>query len=108
MKLYPKCHTYWEIDGEKIENKRIQGTAYTSTGYLLPCCWCDTADQKDLKQIQMYGFYEPDLKVSNVDSIREDILKSPEWYHFHETLRTNPTAAPDICKNKCGEDETIL
>ena len=108
MKLYPKCHPYWEIDGNIVQNNQIRALSYTSQGYLLPCCWCDTADQTCLKQIQMYGFYEPDLKVSNVNSVEEDILKSPEWYHFHETLRTNPIAAPDICKKKCGKNETIL
>ena len=103
MKLYPKCHPYWEIDGEVIENKKIQGTAYTAEGYLLPCCWCDMHDPRGKSQFEVFGFYEPELKVSNVDDIEQEILRSPEWYHFHETLLQNPHLAPDACKRKCGQ-----
>ena len=108
MKLFPKCHPYWEVDGKTIQNDQVQALSYTSQGYLLPCCWCDAIDPTDVKQYENYGLFKLNLKVSNVDNIEEDILKSSEWYHFHETVLTNPTAAPDICKKKCNKNETIL
>ena len=108
MKLFPKCHPYWEVDGKKIKNDLVQGTAYTAEGYLLPCCWCDHVHPDGKKQFEAYGFYEPELKVSNVDDIEQEILRSPEWYHFHETLVQNPHAAPLVCKRKCGQDESTL
>lgn len=108
MKLYPKCHPYWEIDGEKIKNPIVKTLAYTAQGYLLPCCWCDQAKQRAIQEFKLFGFYEPELKVSNVDNIEKEILSSPEWYHFHETLVHNPKDAPLICKQKCGKDESTL
>ena len=104
-KLYPKCHPYWEEDGEKIKNPQVKGVAYTAEGYLLPCCWCDRDQPKIRKEFEFLGFYEEDLKVSNVDDIKEEILKSPEWYTFHKMLLEEPNNAPEICKRKCIEPQ---
>ena len=106
MRIYPKCHPYWESDGEKIINLEVQNTAYSADGYLLPCCWCDQVEP-ERAPFEVYGFYESDLKVSNVDNIEQEILRSPEWQYFHETLLNNPHAAPRICKRKCGKLEEI-
>ena len=103
MKLYPKCHPYWEIDGEKIKNPEIKPVAYTAQGYLLPCCWCDHVISNRKKHIEMFGLFDEELKVENVDDIELEILESPEWYHFHDTLLQNPHNAPILCRRKCGK-----
>ena len=108
MKLYPKCHPYWEIDGEKIKNPKVQNISYTAEGYLLPCCWCDQAQKHTIDQFKLFGLFDEDLKVSNVDNIEEEILKSPEWYYFHETLVHNPNDAPSVCKRKCHDPDDYL
>ena len=103
MKLYPKCHPYWNVDGEEIQNPSIKPVAYTAQGYLLPCCWCDhvTSDRK--RHIELFGLFDEQLKVENVDDIEREIFRSPEWYHFHDTLLQNPKNAPFICKHKCSK-----
>ena len=103
MKLYPKCHPYWEIDSEKIKNTDIKPVAYTAQGYLLPCCWCDVAKPDQRKHIEMFGLFDEELKVENVDDIELEILASPEWYEFHNTLLQEPHNAPRICRQKCGK-----
>ena len=103
MKLYPKCHPYWNVDGEEVKNPNVRPVAYTAQGYLLPCCWCDhvTSDRK--RHIEMFGLFDEQLKVENVDDIERDIFQSPEWYHFHDTLVQKPHLAPFICKHKCSK-----
>ena len=103
MKLYPKCHPYWEIDGEKIKNPDIKSVAYTARGYLLPCCWCDASQPDQTKSMEMFGFFDEELKVENVDDIKLEMLESPEWYHFHNTLLQEPHNAPRVCKKKCSK-----
>jgi len=103
MKLYPKCHPYWEIDGKKVKNPALKSIAYTAEGYLLPCCWCDEAKKRSIQEYEMFGLLDKELKVSNVDDIEQEILRSPEWYHFHETLVHSPENAPRVCIRHCSE-----
>jgi hypothetical protein len=103
MKLYPKCHPYWEIDGEKIQNPEVIQVAYIAQGYLLPCCWCDAMHPNQRKSMEMLGLFDEELKVENVDDIELEILASPEWYKFHNTLLQEPHNAPPACKKKCGK-----
>ena len=108
MKIFPKCHPYWIIDDERVKNPKIQNPAYTAEGYLLPCCWCDKSQLHVKAVFESFGLYDPDLKVSNVDDIEQDILKSPEWYRFHETLLQDPESAPDVCKRKCTDKDDYV
>ena len=102
-KLYPKCHPYWIVDGKRVENPDVKTVAYTAQGYLLPCCWCDSITDNRKRHPMMEGLYDEQLKVENVDDIEQDILNSPEWYYFHNTLLQNPQNAPFICKHKCSK-----
>lgn len=104
-KLFPKCHPYYIIDGKKIENVRRMGPAYTSNGYMLPCCFCDTGRENWKDEFKYYGLWDEHLKVENVENI-ETILQSDEWYNFHKTLIEEPELAPSICKWKCGIKHT--
>jgi hypothetical protein len=103
MKLYPKCHPYWEIDGKKIQNSEVKQVAYIAQGYLLPCCWCDGSHPDQAKSMEKFGLFDEELKVENVDNIEIEILASPEWYKFHNTLLQKPHNAPPICKSKCSK-----
>ena len=103
MRLYPKCHPYWKDGDEIIANNSAQTIAYTAEGYLLPCCWCDSENIKSRSELEHFGFYQLDLKVSNVDDITAEILWSPEWNNFHNSLLEDPENAPAICKRKCSK-----
>ena len=90
-RLFPKCHPYYNVDGEIVQNKRKMGPAYTATGYILPCCFCDTGNKDWKKEFEFYGLWSEHLKVENVEAI-EDILTSDEWYDFHKVLIENPSS----------------
>tara|TARA_X000001316_G_C911987_1_gene27100 strand:- start:425 stop:715 length:291 start_codon:yes stop_codon:yes gene_type:complete len=87
MKLYPRC-----ISGNKPP-------AYSSTGYILPCCWCD--DDKVLEEFDF--IMKEHLKLENVETI-DDIFLSEEWIDFFKMLNNNSNDAPFVCKKYCSKD----
>ena len=91
MKLIPRCHP----SNQKFKK---QPPAYTATGYLLPCCECDTILNKEFTDL---GFFDENLKVSNVEKI-ENIIVSKQWMSFHRMLLENPNNAPQVCKRFCS------
>jgi len=100
--MYPRCHPYWVDGNKKIENRKIKGVAYVSTGHLLPCCWCDGDDIEVISQYFKFGLFDEDLKVENNDSLI-NILLSPEWIDFHKSLLEDPDNAPRPCKKHCSK-----
>ena len=100
-KIYPQCHPYWVVDDKKIKNTNVKAIAYISTGYLLPCCWCDFEKAHVVNQYAEYGLFDKDLKVENNESVI-DILMSPEWKSFHKMLLEEPEKAPGPCKHHCS------
>lgn len=110
MAIYPRCHPYWTVDGEKIKNKDPRGVTHSARGWLLPCCWSDNIDERYVKDFEFFGFYEEELRLENNDNI-EDIITSDEWKEFHRTLLEEPENAPTLCKKKCGvliEEDLIV
>jgi hypothetical protein len=93
MKLIPRCHP------SKLKFKK-QNPAYTATGYLLPCCECDSV--KNEQAFSELGFFDESLKVSNVETIQKIIISS-QWMSFHRMLIEAPENAPDVCKKFCSE-----
>ena len=87
MKLYPRC-----MSGKKPP-------AYSATGYILPCCWCD--DDKVLTEFNF--LMKEHLKVDNVESI-DEIFLSEEWINFFKMIEHNPIEAPFVCKKYCSND----
>jgi hypothetical protein len=88
------------IENGEIKTKPVtQGIAYTTDGFLLPCCWCDSLSTR--KDIENLGFYNEKLKLSNNDSV-EDILNSTTFINFIEIIINRPKEAPRCCKDKCG------
>jgi len=102
VEIIPQCHPYTVIDGE-IKNKRnTKRIAYTSTGYILPCCWCDVAGNKEERDEYVeFGLFDEDLKLKNHKGIKE-IMLSKQWINFHKTLLDSPEKAPSRCKKYCG------
>lgn len=92
MKIKPKC-----LQFHPSENK---GAAYTSDGFMLPCCWLDDVLVYDY--ILKCGLKDPELALANNSSLIE-IFTSRQWENFFTTLIHNPENASYMCKKKCGE-----
>tara|TARA_B100001094_G_C17562588_1_gene499020 strand:- start:122 stop:454 length:333 start_codon:yes stop_codon:yes gene_type:complete len=87
MKINPKC--LYEF----------QPAAYTSDGYMLPCCWMD--DPPVYRYIKECGLKDEELLLSNNDRL-DDIFTSDQWENFFSTLLNDPDNASYMCKKKCG------
>jgi hypothetical protein len=98
MKIYPRCHPEW-IDREIPKNVVKRGPAYTGTGHMLPCCWCDQSGNEDIRKM---GLLDDHMKLKNFKSVKE-IFLTKEWVSFHKTLLISPENAPSVCKKKCSE-----
>jgi hypothetical protein len=96
MKIRPKCLQFHEV-----ANK---GAAYTSDGYMLPCCWLD--DPPVYNYIVKAGLKDKELAVANNKSL-DDIFTSDQWENFFTTLIHDPENASYMCKKKCGIDIDI-
>ena len=92
LEIKPRCLTF----NPKSYHKPA---AYTSDGFMLPCCWLD--DPKNDFGVEYFGLKDEHLRVKNVDSIA-DIFKSEEWDFFFHTLLHDQRHAMKHCKYKCG------
>jgi hypothetical protein len=95
MKLHPECL------GKALNKKYVRGIAYTSEGYLLPCCWLDIPRLKP--ELERFGLFNEKLRLENNNSV-EDIIESDEWQSFMEVVLNDPENAVSQCKRKCGSD----
>ena len=93
MKIKPKCLNYRSQDNK--------GAAYTSDGYMLPCCWLD--DPPVYRYVKLSGLKDEELLLSRNERL-EDIFASDQWENFFQTLLNNPENASYMCKKKCGVD----
>ena len=93
MKLRPKCLAF-----DTRDNK---GAAYTSDGFMLPCCWMD--DPPVYNYVKEHGLKDEELLLTNNKNL-EDIFTSNQWENFFQTLLTDPENASYMCKKKCGID----
>jgi hypothetical protein len=91
MKIDPKCL--------KFHESANKGAAYTSDGFMLPCCWMD--DPPVHRYAVEAGLKDPELAVANNESL-VDIFTSDQWENFFTTLLHNPCNASYMCKKKCG------
>ena len=95
MKIEPKCLKFGAKDNK--------GAAYTSDGFMLPCCWMD--DPPVHRYIVKAGLKDPDLALNNNEKL-EEIFVSDAWENFFQTLLQDPKNASYMCKKKCGVDFT--
>ena len=68
--------------------------AYSSTGYILPCCWCDTGfilEDEDFASIVQEKF-----RLDQVQDVSE-IMESKEWEEFYKFEKI-----PVVCQRYCG------
>lgn len=92
--LKPRCMS-------QDKNGVVQGIAYCSDGYLIPCCWLDGLQSK--QQLINLGMYDSNLKLENNDSV-ENVVKSPQWRNFIRILVEEPKLAPTKCHVKCKNE----
>jgi hypothetical protein len=92
MKINPKCLQF---------DRNNKGAAYTSDGYMLPCCWMD--DPPVYRHVKACGLKDPELALENNNRL-EDIFTSDQWENFFQTLLNDPNNASYMCKKKCGVD----
>ena len=95
MKIRPKCLAFGERDRK--------GAAYTSDGFMLPCCWMD--DPPVLNHIIKAGLKDPELALANNEKL-EDIFTSDQWENFFQKLYNAPDECSYMCKKKCGVEFT--
>ena len=82
------------------KNTVRKGFAYTSRGYIIPCCWLDTQSaDEDLTNL---GMYDEELKLANNDSV-EQIINSNQWRNFIRIISEDQEKAPVKCKKWCGK-----
>lgn len=72
--------------------------AYSSTGYILPCCWCDTGFL--LQDEEFSDIIQDKFKLDNVDKV-EDIIESKEWKEFKKF-----NTIPIVCQRYCGDGKS--
>lgn len=101
--IKPNCMPFFYKNGKKIYKDSVeQNIAYTSDGFLLPCCWCDApSTRKDLENMNMYA---DNLKLQNCSSV-DEIVESTIWENFVYTILHDFKNAPRCCKQKCGYDD---
>jgi len=80
-----------------------KGAAYTSDGFMLPCCWMD--DPPVHRYVVEAGLKDPELAVEKNECL-EDIFASDQWENFFQTLLHDPINTSYMCKKKCGVDFT--
>jgi len=93
MKIEPKC----------LAMKRTKQIQFSSYGYFLPCCECDTTASK--YEFTKKGFFKEEFHISNInhpDDVKR-ILNSDEWQTFYRDLYDNPESSPEICQSFCKE-----
>ncbi len=96
IKIKPRCLTFQPKSYHKP-------AAYTSDGYMLPCCWLDDP-KNDHGVSEVFHLKDEHLALKNVNSL-EDIYGSKEWEHFFDSLINNPSCALKQCQYKCGNLE---
>ena len=92
LEIKPRCSTF----EPKAYHKPA---AYTSDGFMLPCCWLD--DPKNDFGVEYFGLKDDHLRLNKAESI-EAIFKSEEWNHFFWTLLHDQKHAMKHCKYKCS------
>jgi hypothetical protein len=90
--IKPRCLTF----NPKSYHKPA---AYTSDGFMLPCCWLD--DPKNDYGVEYFGLKDEHIRVNKFNELK-DIFLSDEWDHFFDTLLNNQGQAMKHCKYKCG------
>ena len=73
MKIEPKC----------LAMDRTKQLMFSSYGYMLPCCECDT--QRNVIDFKRLGFFKDSFHLSNLNKTEDikKVLNSKEWQSFY-------------------------
>jgi hypothetical protein len=90
-----------KIAPDCLRTKAAKQVMFTSRGYFLPCCECDTTNSR--KEFQLLGFFQEKFHVDNLESVEQvkAVINSDEWQHFYKGLLESPENSPEICKEFC-------
>lgn len=93
MTIEPKC----------LAMDRTKQIQFTSYGYFLPCCECDT--QASYREFKNLGFFNEKFHISNINDADDvkTILSSDEWQNFYKGLFEIPSEMPKVCQRFCKE-----
>jgi hypothetical protein len=100
--IKPECMPYYYSEKDiKTNNSNAsrQHIAYTTDGFILPCCWCDAPSTR--ADIDKLGLYNENLKLKNNNSV-DEILTSEPWKKFINIMLHEPESAAKCCREKCG------
>lgn len=90
---------YFDENNKKVEKPVTQGIAYTTDGFILPCCWCDAPHTR--KDFEDLGMYQGSKMLQNNSSVTS-ILQTDSWKEFISRILYEPGFAPKACKKHCG------
>jgi len=90
-KIHPDC----------LRLESTKQVMFTSRGYFLPCCECDTSTAR--KEFNLLGFFKEDFHIDNLNSADgvKAVINSDEWQDFYKDLLEDPENSPEICKEFC-------
>lgn len=93
MKIEPRC----------LAMEKTKQLMFSSYGYMLPCCECDT--EKHVVDFKTLGFFKDSFHLSNLNTPEDikEVLNSEEWQSFYKGLLDDPDNAPSICKTFCKQ-----
>jgi len=98
--IKPQCMPYFiDENNVKVGKAVTQGVAYTSDGFILPCCWCDAPHTRS--DFENLGMYQEKQMLKNNSSIT-DVIQTNPWKEFINRILYNPDCAPKACKKHCG------
>lgn len=98
--IKPQCMPYYIDENNVIIKKSVtQGIAYTTDGFILPCCWCDAPHTRS--DFEKLGMHKENQMLKNNSSIT-DIIQNDPWKKFINTILYDPVSAPKACKKHCG------
>ena len=80
----------------------MKAPAFTNKGVFLPCCWCDSQNLQDWKDL---GFFNQEFHISNLQTSEDvrGVFGSETWQDFYQMLYIDPASAPEVCRRKCGD-----
>lgn len=100
MKIEPRCLA---LGRNKQNNGRTKQIQFSSYGYFLPCCECDTVVSRE--EFERLGFFDDNFHISKINNTEDvkAILNSKQWKNFYKGLLDDPENSPKICQEFCKE-----
>ena len=75
--------------------------AFTSTGFVVPCCWIDSPGGR--RDSTLKQFYQKEMHIDNFAGVG-DVIDTPLYKDWFDMLQNKPELAPNYCKHFCSTD----